>query len=202
MGLRLAGCILLGGITTILLILSAGLGCASADTAGQFHAYFAEVTSPEQGEFSYLACYSVMLTLPQVWLVDLAGGESAQPVPYAPFVSACQDSVWQAWTTLTRLEGKRMELRGLDDFDLELRLKADSVGVDPLCGVTAYRGNLVVEAARGSGVIDLDIFCDTLIQVRGVYQLPGRSERVVFISYKGEACGCREVDIPIVIHVK
>ena len=202
MRLQSAGRILLSGTMAILLGLSAGLGGASGDSAGEFHAYYGEAMSPEQGEFSYLACHSVMVMLPQVWLVDLAGGESAQPVPYAPFVSASRDSVWRAWTALTGPGGKRTELRGLDDFDLELRLRADSVGVDTLCGATSFQGRLVAEAAGGAGMIDLEIFCDTLIQVRGVYQLPGRPERVIFISYKGEARGCREVDIPIVIRVE
>jgi hypothetical protein len=202
MRLRSARYAFLTGAAAGVLICNIGLGSASAGNAGQFYAYFGEAASSEQGKFCYLACRSVMLRLPQVWLVDLDGDRPAQPVPYAPFSSDCPDSVWKAWERLAHLEGKRTELRGLEGFDLEIHLRADSVGVDTLCDGTTFRGVLVAESAGGAGTISLTMFCDTLIRIRGMYQLPARPERIVFITYKGTACECQEVDLPVVIYPK
>jgi hypothetical protein len=202
MRVQSATSVFLGVTTMVVLVCVAGLGSVSAGTAGQFYAYFGEVTSSDQGGFCYLACYSLMLTLPQVWVVSFGDSQPAQPVLYKPFASECPDSVWQAWKTLTQQEGKRTELHGLERFDLEVRLSADSTGVDTLCGATSYQGALVAEAAGGRGTVSLTMFCDTLIRIRGVYQLPGRPEKVVFITYKGTACECQEVNLPIVIYPK
>lgn len=190
------------GATAGVLTCIVGFGGASAGNAGQFSAYFGEAESSEQGEFYYLACRSLMLWLPQVWLVDLSGNQPAQPIPYAPFSSDCPDSIWKAWETLAHLEGKRTELRGLEGFDLKIRLSADSVGVDTVCGGTTFQGELVAESAGGSGTVSLTMFCDTLIRIRGMYQLPERPERIIFITYKGTACECQEIDLPVVIYPK
>ena len=190
------------------LVVGVGLGvllclvgsAASASTSGQFLAYFGEATSSEEGPFHYLACYSVMQTPPKVWVVDLDGGPSAQPVEYKPFTNSDPDSIWPAWSRLTNLKGKRTELRSEEDWELRIRLRADSAGVDTLCRTTRYSGLLIAETQGGKGVIGFTMFCDTLIEIRGLYRLPGRRERVAFIAYKGSSCGCDDACLPVIIY--
>jgi hypothetical protein len=169
-------------------------------TSGQFLAYFGEATSADEGCFQYLACYSVMQMLPRVWVVDLSGGPQAQPVEYEPFTNSDPDSIWPAWSRLTSLKGKRTELRGEEDWELRIRFRADSAGVDTLCDATRYNGLLIAETERGKGVVGFALFSDTVIEIRGLYGLPGRKERVAFISYRGDACEGDEALLPVIIY--
>ncbi len=167
--------------------------------AGQFTGYFGEVGSPEAPIFRYLVWDKVMMTPPQVWLVSLNSDSQRQPIRYSP---EGEDSLYSGWDysgAVNRLKGRRGNLIAAEPVDLALHLRADSVGVDSVCGVTRYACEVVASTPIGSGAVNLAMFCNTLIQVRGVFPLPRRRDLVI-VTYSGYPSGCKEKDAPIVIH--
>jgi hypothetical protein len=166
----------------------------------QFVAHFGELGPSDNAEGWYFVSSYVMADPPQVWLVNLEDHSSKQSVRYRASDADSSEDGWDAWKNVRALGGRQTEIHCTEDFDLNLHLVADSVGVDSTWGVPHYKGQLLVETPDGVGAVNLEMFCNTLVQIRGVYRLPERSELVVFVSYTASASGCEEWDVPIVIY--
>jgi hypothetical protein len=171
-------------------------------SGGQFVAYFGEMGPSENPVGWYLVSYYVMRDPPQVWTVSLEDGPTTQPASYRASDAETSENGWDTWKIVRGLGDRQTEIHCTEDFDLSLHLTADSVGVDSTWGVPHYRGQLLVETPDGVGDVNLEMFCNTLVQIRGVYRLPERSELVVFVSYTADASGCEEWDVPIVLYSK
>ena len=169
-------------------------------TAYEFVARIGEVGAPEHPEFWFLTTeYAVSGEAAGVWLVSFGGKHPAQPIRYEVSRADSSDRGWAAFRSLWDREGRRGELYGVPYIDLRLKVQAESVGVDTVCGVPIYQGEVAVKGQSGSGARPLTMFCSTVIRLRGLYQLPGGAQLVV-LTYTGSPCGCKEEDVPIVLY--
>jgi hypothetical protein len=167
---------------------------------GQFEGRFGEVGNPEDPVVWYLFQDYFSLDPPKIWLVDFKLHPPMQPIRFGMPEADSVMGAWGAYRKLVSLGGRRTFLRGVDVFDVTLRLESDSVGVDPQCGAPRYEGRLVAETPDGVGAIDLTMFCSTLLQVRGVFGLPERPELALFVTYNGHAREPRKEDTPLIIY--
>jgi hypothetical protein len=139
---------------------------------------------------------------PEFWFFDL-NSQHPEEAQRAPSLDYAGNDFWReelgispAWQALS---SQITPLGSFESFDLRVRLTADSVGVDTLWYVPIYKGHLRIEEPRFGAIRDLTIFCEPMIVIRGLYEIPGRSEAVIVVSYKGQAYGCEEVDQPILL---
>jgi len=163
---------------------------------GQFVAYFGEVGPSEHPELWYLAKDCLAQEHPQVWSVRLEDSPPAQPISLVDLNEHSRESAYNVWTSMQRTGGRKTEIQCAEEFTLNLRFVADSLGVDSTSGVPRYGGHLIAKTRDGIGTVSLEMFCNTLVQVRGVYRLPERSELVVFVSYTADPSGCGQLDVP------
>ncbi len=132
---------------------------------------------------------------PQVWYVDLNGSRPTQPIR-APSLEVMQNGAWMAWArTAARLKW----LRGVARFDVRLTVAAESTGVDRIHEVPRYKVDITLATERGQRNITREAFCQPLVRVRALYDVPGRSEQVAVISCIGRAYGCEEVEEVVVV---
>jgi hypothetical protein len=169
---------------------------------GQFVAFFGEVGPSEAPLLWYLAKDCLTQEPPQVWSVSLEDRPPGQPISLVESTEDSRESAWEVWKKLRQPGGRQTEIQCIEEFDLSLHFAADSLGVDSSSGVPRYRGQLIARTEEGVGAVSVEMFCNTLTQVRGVYHLPERSELVVFVTYTANASGCGELDVPIVIYSK
>lgn len=87
-------------------------------------------------------------------------------------------------------------------FDLALSVRADSLGLDPGNVWRMYRLSAVVEALGNAASFADTSYCSTVVDVSGVYRVPGRTETVVVVSYSGRSDGCDRVDRPLLMRAK
>jgi hypothetical protein len=177
-------------------------GVAGAYTGGPVEAYIVGVEPAEQKVFYLLFFRDESGRPPQIWFFDLDADNPTRPERERSLerddeaIRPEDGSISEAWThflpRLRRLGSPR-------DYDLGIEVKADSAGVDTLWGSTRYDARLIVRALGRSRALDLTIFCDAFIHARGLYEIPGRSEVIVVVTYKGQAYGCDLVDLPILI---
>ena len=104
-------------------------------------------------------------------------------------------------SNVTFLESdKRLEpLEILPNFELTLQVNADSVGSDAQWDLPVYAITARISTSGAERVVEMTGHCQPSIRVRGVYRVPGRSERVVVLSYIGRAYGCEEVEQPLLL---
>jgi hypothetical protein len=167
---------------------------------GQFVAYFGEVGASDHPTRWYLAKDCLTAVPPQVWTVRLEGSPPEQPISLVDPFEDSRESGWDIWTSVKRAGGRQTEIQCAEEFALNLHFVADSLGVDSTWDVPRYRGQLTARTQNGVGVVSFEMFCNTLVQVRGVYSLPERSELVMFVSYTANPSDCGELDLPIVIY--
>lgn len=183
---------------------------AAADLRGPVEAVLIGV-HPTESKFYYkLFSRAGVQPKSQIWYFDLDGKDPTTPIRALSIENEMEksktgtrfdeDRVHDVWMRVARnLTSPRM----LVNFDLRLSQKADSVGVDMVGGDrTLYEGHLVVETAGRTRTLDLEMSCDALIAVEGVYGIPGRPELIVVVSYKGREPGCQEFELPILIPAK
>jgi hypothetical protein len=176
---------------------------AHAYTGGPVRAYIAGLEPARQRVFYYFIFHDESTGTPQVWYFDLDGEEPARPVRVLSLegdddgIRSEKTGISDRWRAFSP---GLTQLAGLTDFDLKIRLAADSSGKDP--NWLSQRYDVDVDLAFKGAVRTLDLvsFCDNVVRVRGMYEIPGRSEVVVVLSYKGRAYGCEEVDLPVLLN--
>jgi hypothetical protein len=172
-------------------------------TGGPTRAHVAGLEPHEQRVYYYLTFHGGAWSKPEVWFFDLEGENPEKPIR-AQSLEARDKDWWKdehgisdAWRSLS---SGFEPLTPLAQFNLEMSLCADSIAQDSPGGCPRYMGHLVLEGEGLGQAIDLKMFCNTLVQVRGVYSLPERSELVMFVSYTANPSDCGELDLPIVIY--
>ena len=183
----------------------AGAPVTEAYTGGPVEAYVAGIEPTEHRVYYVLSFIDDSGRAPQVWFFDLDASDPtratrARSLERPEGSRPPEDGIISdAWLQFAR----RIEpLKGLRAFDLSIDLKADSARADTLAGgvpIPRYNAHVAVHAGRGSRELDLTMFCDTLIHVAGIFEIPGRSEFLIVLTYKGQAYYCELVDLPILI---
>lgn len=176
---------------------------ASAYTGGPVRAHIAGYDRAEHRVFYYLIFSDESNSSPQVWFFDLDATDPTKPVR-APLLESGEDgtrrgsgSISAAWRSFS---GGLEALQGRRCFDISLSLQTDGAGVDTLRGGdTGYHAHLAVETEGRATSLDFVAFYDTMIAVRGVYEIPGREEFLMVLTYRGRAYGAEEVERPILI---
>lgn len=147
----------------------------------------------------------------QIWFFDLDGEEPTTPIRAVSIeeeMGECrittpshEDRVHSVWG---KTSGRLRSLRPLEEYTFSIGMVSDSVAVDTaLVGNTLYESRLVLDVAGGPAqTMALEMLCDPLIAVQGVYAIPGRPELIVVVTYKGRAYGCKDVDLPVLIPVE
>jgi hypothetical protein len=78
-------------------------------------------------------------------------------------------------------------------------VESDSLSTDPDWNANRFALSVRVQIAKDTGKLSVDAYCEPLVRVRALYEIPGRSERVVVVSYVGRPYGCEEVDTLLLI---
>jgi len=201
---------LVAGVLLSLVLGALNGDVTAADLDGPVEVHLSGVDPAESRVYYWLISRAGTQPKWQIWYFDLDGKEPTTPIRALSIENEMEESktgtrfdedrVHDVWMKVARrLDSPRI----LVNFDLRLSQKADSVGVD-MVGVerTLYDSHLVVETAGRTRILDLEMSCDPLIAVEGVYGIPGRPELIVVISYKGRAPGCQEFELPILIPAK
>jgi hypothetical protein len=176
---------------------------AHAYMGGPVRAHIAGLESTRQRVFYYFIFHDESTSTPQVWFFDLNGEEPARPVRVLSLeggddgIGSEKTGISDAWRAFSP---GLTQLPALTEFDLGIHLTADSSGRDPNWLSVRYNVDLELVVEGASRDLDLVTFCDNVIRVRGVYEIPGRREVVAVLSYKGRAYGCEEVDLPLLLN--
>lgn len=155
----------------------AGFDSTTARVYYQLHAY---------DEFGYP---------PEVYYFDLEGRAPDKPIRDRS-LEGSDDGPNPAWGEFWK---SAQRLRSAGNFALALDVSADSVGVDSEYSVTRYDLTARVAAGSSTALLRVLAVCRTLVAVRGMYEIPGRPERVVVVSYCGRSYGCEEVEQPVLL---
>ena len=169
--------------------------------ANQFVGYYAQSMPSPDSLVWYLSWYEVMLTKPQLWSVSLNGNHRREPIRIDRESMDSMRTGWEEWDNAARAEGQRSKLYSAAPIDLTLRLRSERMGVDSLTGAPRYACEVSISTPTGSGRLNLTTFCSTLIRVRGVFPLPENCQLLV-LTYTGDAAGCKETDVPLVVYPK
>jgi hypothetical protein len=201
---------LVAGVMLSLVLGALNGDVTAADLDGPVEVHLSGV-DPAEGKFYYsLISRAGSQPKSQMWYFDLDGKEPTTPIRALSIENEMEESrtgtrfdedrAHDVWMKVARrLNSPRI----LVNFDLRLSQKADSVGVDIVGGErTLYESHLVVETAGRTRILDLEMSCDPLIAVEGVYGIPGRPELIVVVSYKARGPGCQEFELPILIPTK
>lgn len=168
---------------------------ATAVIAWPYHIYMA-VKVDSLNNLVYLSYNGNRAIGYQRWVLDLADGSLIEPGSQR--LREAEDREKMAVSDGVRI--RYTEVPALEEFVLSVRFTTDSVGVDTLgSGVARYKGHLVLEAGGQTRTVNVITSCDTLIRVQGVWGIPGRSELVVVLCYKGLPGKCDEIDVPILM---
>jgi hypothetical protein len=196
-GIRIVGVLLCLGVQLV------APPVAQAYTGGPVKATLVGVEPDEHKVFYILNFMDASGRRPQIWFFDLQASDPTRPVRALSLegdenaIRHEDSGISEAWKQfLPRL---RRLGRCPREYDLSIDIKADSVGVDTLFGHTRFDVRLTVGSLGRSRALDLTVFCSTFIHVRGLYEIPGHSEVIVVVSYRGRAYGCEMVDLPILI---
>ena len=154
----------------------------------------------EHKVFYHLFFHDESGTPPQVFYFNLDAPEPTRPTRARSLEQPDQPG-WGnidpvAWKKVSK---RLIRMRGLDEFEITLSVKADYVGVDSALGCARYQLRATILSGAMSRAIDLAVFGEPLVRVCGVYEIPGRRELLVVISYQGRAYGCEEIDLPVLI---
>ena len=140
---------------------------------------------------------------PQVYYFDLTGPKPDEPVrdkslehpETEPFVGVFPRNWYDLKQGLTKLHGLR-------DFEMQLRVHADSIGVAANWGETQYKLSVDVSAGNYEQSATLEAFCEPTVRVLGLYRIPGRPDLLAVVSRIGRAYGCEEVESPMLLQTK
>jgi hypothetical protein len=155
-----------------------------------------------QRVFYYFIFHDESTSTPQVWYFDLDGEKPAKPERALSLegeddgIRSEKTGIGDAWRSFSK---SLVPLPALTEFDLTLKVEADSAARDTLWPSKCYQVDLMLEVGRFSRTLDLVMYCNTITRVRGVYGIPGRDEVVAVLSYKGRTYGCEEVDLPVLL---
>ena len=100
------------------------------------------------------------------------------------------------WSALAK---RSLVLKAISDYRLSLDVHSDSLSVDPDWNVTRLALSVRIQVGDAVGTLNVDAVCEPLVRVRGLYEIPGRPERIVVVSYIGRAYGCEEIDTLVLI---
>lgn len=139
---------------------------------------------------------------PQVYYFDLSGATPSKPVrdramehpESEPFLGVFPEKWHKLRTGLTKLHGLR-------DFEVIIHVRADSVGVEKNWHQTQYRLNVKISTNDLQQAIVLEAFCEPVVRVLGLYEIPGCRSLLAVVSRIGRAYGCEEIESPILLDV-
>jgi hypothetical protein len=90
-------------------------------------------------------------------------------------------------------------LKAVPDFSLSVDVQSDSTSTDPDWNVTRFALSVTIRIGDEVGTLNVEAVCEPLVRVRGLFEIPGRPERVVLVSYIGRRDGCEEIDTLVLI---
>ena len=191
---------LVGTLAQFLVVFFGCLGPSSAYTGGPTRAQVLGYDQTENKVFYQIRFHDESSRGPEVYYFRLDGPKPAQPI-HAQSLS--QPDVTkpppEAVSQLQELRQRLVPLVGLPEFELTLHVSADNAGKDGRWDVPRYKITAVVSSGLKEAVAQLDGFCSPRIRAEGLYQVPGRSELLLVLSYIGKAYGCEEIDFPILL---
>jgi hypothetical protein len=137
---------------------------------------------------------------PQVYYFDLSCPTPSDPVrdkslehpETEPFRGLFPQNWHKLRTGLTKLHGLR-------DFEVTVHVRADSVDVETKWNQTQYRLNITVSTKELQQSLAVDAYCEPVVRVLGLYQIPGSKSLVAVVSRIGKAYGCEEIESPMLL---
>ncbi|HET9886891.1 MAG TPA: hypothetical protein VFR10_05215 [bacterium] len=156
--------------------------------------------STEARVYFRLQAYDESVPLPEIHYLDLNGQKPRRPIR-ASWLEPTQDQDGTVrnnpeWSELAK---RSLVLKAIPDYRLSLDVHSDSLSVDPDWNVTRFTLSIRIEVGDAAGTLNLEAVCEPLVRVRGLYEIPGRPERIVLVSNVGRAYGCEEVDTLVLI---
>jgi len=135
---------------------------------------------------------------PKTYFFDLLG-----PIPAIPTHAESLDD-WEGDFRVRTARQRWLEiyprlvpLHGLRDTEFTVRVRAESTDVDTNWNTTRFAARVEIRTPAGVRTFDLHTFCQPVVRVQGVYNVPGRQELLVIMSYIGRGYGCEEVELPV-----
>ena len=192
------------GLPAPLLLACLALGAAAATahayTGGPVRATIEGFEPTENKLFYSLWFYDESDSAPQVYYFLLTGDKLLESIR-ARSLEPPEGQPWDgnltvAWVNLRK---RLVPLAALPEFQLELRVRADSTGTIERFRAARYQLHLSVLYGDRERTLDLEAFCEPLVRIRGVYGVPGRLEHLALLSIIGRPYGCEETDIPLLL---
>jgi hypothetical protein len=138
--------------------------------------------------------------LPEIHYLDLSAKKPRRPIR-APWLEPSETNYGKVrnnpkWSEVVP---RSLVLKAISDYRLSLDVHSDSLSVDPDWNVTRLALSVHIQVGDSIGTLEVEAVCQPLVRVRGLYEIPGRAERIVIVSYVGRAYGCEEVDTLVLI---
>jgi hypothetical protein len=173
---------------------------ASAYTGGPIRAEMVRYDSSAARVYFRLQAYDESAPLPEIHYLDLNGPKPRRPIR-ATWLEPSQTEHGEIrhnpdWSELAN---RSLVLQAVSDYRLSIEVHSDSVSVDPDWNVTRFSVSVRIQVEDSVGTLNVEAVCEPLVRVRALYEIPGRSERVVLVSYVGRRDGCEEVDTLVLI---
>jgi hypothetical protein len=184
------------------MILIVALACSSAFayTGGPIRAEMVRYDSTEARVYFRLQAHDESMPPAEIHYLDLNGQEPRRPIR-APWLEPSEDQYGEArnnpkWSELAK---RSLVLKAIPDYRISFDVDSDSVSVDPDWNVTRLALSVRIQVGDEVGTLEVEAVCEPLVRVRGLYEIPGRPERIVLVSYIGRRYGCEEVDTLVLI---
>jgi hypothetical protein len=97
------------------------------------------------------------------------------------------------------IRGRCDPLRPVPDFDLNLIVRSDSVGVDSDWNVTLLDLEIRLSVGGHVGRVHTLGTCQPRVGLRALYEIPGRPELMALVSYVGRPYGCEEIEKAVLL---
>ncbi len=187
-------------ILPLLLLPIADVSCALAYTGGPVRVESVSYVELESRIYFKLRAYDEAYDPPEVYYIELDGTSPRRPIR-ASTLEQADPLDWSRhpnaeWVELMK---HSVPLKPASEFHLVVESTSDSVSVDPNWNVTRYELSVQVGIGETFGTLSVGAVCSPLVRVQGLFEIPGRSERVVVVTYAGRVSGCEQVDALVLI---
>ncbi len=169
-------------------------------TGGPVHAELVGYDPTEKKVYYRLQAFDESGEAARIFYFDLSRVFQSRPVrkPSLEQPSAFDSSavISRRWT---RLAKRLVPLHKRLDFHIDMEARLESLRVDPFRGQTVYRCRIELRKGKLRGALADTAFCRPVANHDAPYQIPGRPEMVVIVSFIGRPYGCEYVDVPVLI---
>jgi hypothetical protein len=155
--------------------------------------------STEARVYFRLQAHDEEMPLPEIYYLDLNGERPRRPIrapslePTRPYRTIRNSPEW------AEIVHRSLYHKAIPDYRLSLDVHSDSVSVVPDWNVTRFALSVRIQIGDSIGTLQVEAVCQPLVRVRALYEIPGRTERIVLVSYVGRPYGCEEVDTLVLI---